>query len=315
MKNIPRHGIILCLLPPLFWGGMFPIANSLIPTVNMFVTTLVRYGIVAVIFALLLFWKEGIASFQFEKRGFQLFLLGSAGFAGFGLLAFTALSYTSASNVSLIMAMMPAISAVLAAVSARRFPPAHTIIAIAIAFFGVSLVLTNGDYSNIFSSQDVFGELLALLGAICWVVYTRGAANTPHWSTLRYTTVTTILGVPAIAFATAVATWVGYVEAPTLFDILSGWPQLGYLIVFAGVLAVLFWNAGNKILGSLNGTLFMNLVPITTFTITALMSRDLPSTTVFVGIVLVIGGLLLNNLLSRVQNRRDVKEKVMASQH
>jgi drug/metabolite transporter (DMT)-like permease len=265
----------------------------------MFAMTLIRYAVVALLLALMLVRLEGASAFRFAGHGPRLFLLGSAGFAGFGLLAFTALSYTSSTNVSLIMAMMPAISAVLAAASARRLPPLYTVTAIAIAFAGVSLVLTGGDYTHLISAGDALGELLALLGAICWVVYTRGAAAVPSWSTLRYTTITTVLGVPSIAAATVVATAVGYVDSPNLGAVLAGWPELSYLIVLAGVVAVLCWNAGNKALGPINGTLFMNLVPITTFSIIGIANLEMPSPAAASGVVLVIVGLLVNNYCMR----------------
>src|SRR5690554_2178215 len=104
---------------------MFPLANHLLPTVNMFAMTLIRYGSVAIILALLLARAEGFTAFRFERQHWRLFLLGSAGFAGFGILAFTALKYTPPTNVSLIMATMPAISAALAAVATKRMPPAY----------------------------------------------------------------------------------------------------------------------------------------------------------------------------------------------
>lgn len=298
-SNTTVRGIILCLLPPLFWGGMFPIANHLSETVNMFMMTLIRYSIVALILTAMLLGSEGKSSFRVEGYGWRLAALGASGFAGFGLLAFTALSYTSPSNVSLIMAMMPSIGAIIASISAKRLPPVYTVVAIVVAFIGVSLVLTNGDYSSVVSVDEIWGELLALLGAICWVVYTRGATMVPSWSILRYTTITTMLGVPAIAVATIVATEVGYVTNPTLHDVFSGWLELGYLIVFAGVIAVLAWNKGNRIIGSINGTLFMNIVPVTTFTIMAFITATPPPAPALTGMMLVIGGLTLNNFFTR----------------
>ncbi|MGH1526537.1 EamA family transporter [Leifsonia sp. L25] len=123
MKNSHVRALLLCLIPPLIWGGMFPIAAVLEPTVNMFAMTLIRYSVVALILAVMLQRAEGTAAFRLEGQGWRLFLLGSAGFAGFGLLAFTALTYTSAANVSLIMAMMPAIGAVIAAAATKKLPP------------------------------------------------------------------------------------------------------------------------------------------------------------------------------------------------
>ena len=296
-------GIFLCLIPPLIWGGMFPIANHLSATVNMFMMTLVRYSIVALVLTITLLLLSGFSSFRFEGHGVKLFILGAAGFAGFGLLAFTALSYTSSQNVSLLMATMPMIGALMASVASRALPPWYTVAAILVAFFGVSLVLTDGDYTNVLSGDDLVGEALALSGAVCWVYYTRGTATVPHWSILRYTTITTILGVPSIAFCTWLATVVGYVNSPSLSQVLEGWKELAYLVLLAGVVAVLSWNKGNRVLGPINGTLFMNLVPITTFTIVSLASGTVPSGYAIMGVLCVVGGLVFNNLCMRKASR------------
>jgi len=308
MTHLPLRGIVLCLIPPLFWGGMFPVANHLAPTVNMFAMTFIRYATVALILIPILWLAEGVRAFRFEGKGLKLFLLGSAGFCGFGVSAFVALGYTSSTNVSLVMAMMPAIGAVLASMATRKLPPVYTVLAILIAFFGVSLALTNGDYSHLISARDALGEFLALLGAICWVVYTRGAINVPQWSALRYTTVTTILSIPAIIGANVIATAVGYIETPTFEAVLTGWRELAYLAIFAGVIAILSWNQGNKMIGPLNGTLFINLVPITTFTITIIMTGTLPTLAATVGGLLVIAGLLVNNLFTRRALRLAAKQ-------
>ncbi len=292
------RGVMLCLIPPLMWGGMFSIANDLSHTVNAFHMTLVRYVVAAAILAVVLLWTEGPRAFRPDGALVRLFFLGAAGFAGFGLLAFTALRYTSSPNVSLVMAMMPAIGAVVGAVATRKLPAPYTAASIVIAFVGVSLVITDGDYGKLLSGELGLGELLGFLGAICWVTYTRGAAGFPRWSALRYTTLTTALGCISIFIAVLVATEVGYVTAPTVSAVAHGWPHLAYLIVLAGVVAVLAWNKGIGLLGSLNGTLFMNLVPVVAFSI-AMIRGYTPSVMALIGAVIVVGALLTNNYCSR----------------
>ncbi|EPY07531.1 EamA family transporter [Paenibacillus alvei TS-15] len=44
--------------------------------------------------------------------------------------------------------------------------------------------------------------------------------------------------------------------------------------MIAGVLAVFAWNDGNKILKPENGMLFMNIVPVTTVTISAIQGLE-----------------------------------------
>ena len=309
----PLKGILFCLLAVVLWGAMYPVADHLAHTVNMFHATLIRYGTVALILAAMLYKAEGAAAFRLEGHGVKLWLLGSAGFGGFGLTALTALSYTSSTNISLMMATMPAISAVIAGVATRTLPPRYTMAAIVIAFAGVSLVLTEGDYTHLISAHDSLGVGLALFAAVCWVLYTRGSSSYEHWSTLRFSALTTLLSVPSIAAATLIATAVGYIQPPSLQDVLGGWAELSYLIIFAGLLAVMWWNEGNKIIGPVNGTLFVNLEPVTTFVVVACITATLPSVPAIAGSLLVIAGLVMNNLYVRRELKKAEQQALEAS--
>jgi len=68
--------------------------------------------------------------------------------------------------------------------------------------------------------------------------------------------------------------------------------------VIAGVRAVLTWNVGNKMLKPENGMLFMNIVPVTTVTISALQGVEVGRWQL-AGIFIVIIALVMNNLFQR----------------
>jgi drug/metabolite transporter (DMT)-like permease len=177
-------------------------------------------------------------------------------------------------------------------------PPAYTIGTVAVALFGVSLVICKGDYGLLLHGQAGRGDLLALARAVCWVVYTRGGASFTGWSPLRYTTLTASLGSITIAAATAIATATGYVHTPSTRDFTAAAPQLLYLIVIAAVLAVFTWNLGIRRLGPQNGILFMNLVPVTTFTVEIVRGYR-PGTVELAGALVTVAALVANNLLAR----------------
>ena len=66
----------------------------------------------------------------------------------------------------------------------------------------------------------------------------------------------------------------------------------------ASVLGVLSWNAGNKLLGVVNGVLFINFVPVTVFAIRIAQGHHFQPIE-FVGAALVIGALIANNVVVR----------------
>ncbi|MFP3415919.1 EamA family transporter, partial [Bacillus sp. SIMBA_074] len=79
------------------------------------------------------------------------------------------------------------------------------------------------------------------------------------WSTLRYSTLTCILGTTVSAIITFLATLIG-LPFPTAEVIESIYGEMIFMIIFPGAIALLSWNLGIKLLTPINGILFINLV-------------------------------------------------------
>jgi len=292
------RGAGLLLLAATAWGGLFPVAMLTLPVLDPFYMTAIRYGITAVILAVLLASVEGWQALKVDRRAPRAALLGTTGFAGLGLLVFVGLQHSRPEHGAIIMATQPLIAAVAAWLLRGVRPARATLAFLGVALAGVLLVVTKGKLTGLFDEGTGFGDLLMFLGAISWVVYSMGAADFPSWSPLRYTALTCVLSLPAIFGATALATATGYISMPSAADIASvGW-QLAYIIGIASVLGVLSWNAGNKIVGVTNGMLFINFVPVTVFAIRIAQGHRFQPIE-FVGAALVIGALIANNVVLR----------------
>jgi len=292
------RGAGLLLLAATAWGGLFPVAMVALPVLDPFHMTAIRYGITAIVFASLLAVVEGLRALKPGGRALRAALLGTVGFAGLGLLVFIGLQHSRPEHGAIIMATQPLIAA-LAAWWLRGTRPARaTLVFLGVALVGVLLVVTKGRFESFTGEGTGLGDLLMLLGAVSWVVYTLGAADFPSWSALRYTAVTCVLSLPAIFGLTAVATAAGYVSNPSVSAVESvGW-QLVYIIGVASVLGVLSWNAGNKLLGVTNGMLFINFVPVTVFAIRIVQGHHFQPIE-FAGAALVIGSLIGNSVAVR----------------
>jgi len=293
--NPTLRGAGLLLTAAVAWGGLFPVAVVTLPVLDPFYMTAIRYGITAIIFAGLLTVVEGRQALSFKGRGWRVAALGTTGFAGLGLLVFVGLEHSRPEHGAIIMATQPLIAALVAWWLRGIRPARATLAFLALALFGVLLVVTKGHFADLFAGGTGFGDALMLLGAISWVVYTLGVQDFPLWSPLRYTALTCLLSVPAIFVLAAVASATGYAAMPTLGDVQSvGW-QLAYIVGIASVLGVLSWNAGNKLIGAANGVLFINFVPVTVFAIRIAQGHRFQPIE-FVGAALVIGALIANNL-------------------
>ncbi|MFE9068641.1 hypothetical protein [Streptomyces violaceusniger] len=72
------------------------------------------------------------------------------------------------------------------------------------SFVGVILVVSEGDLSSVLSHPEAFGPDTPLLfGALCWVIYTSGAACFLTWSPIKYTAITMALGLVSAVVLTS----------------------------------------------------------------------------------------------------------------
>ena len=131
-------------------------------------------------------------------------------------------------------------------------------------------------------------------------LYKRGA-RFQSWSPLRYTTLTCLFGSISLIVIVTFLTYTNIVTMPSLRTVVSVRFELFYMSIIAGVIAVFCWNMGNRYISSINGILFMNLVPIL-----ALIGSIFRGYTVdkieIAGAALTIIALLCNNLWQRKVN-------------
>ncbi|MDH6578723.1 DMT family transporter [Kitasatospora sp. MAP5-34] len=301
-KNYVR-GVLLCLTATLSWGAMFPIMDVTLKHIDPFTFTCMRYGIAGLIFLAVLFFREGRSALNLKGERVGLaWLFGTAGFAGFQFLVFYGqdlIGKQGALIASIMMATMPMMGFLVNWVLRKVVPPKWSFAFIGLSFVGILLVVTKGDLSSLVNQPQNFGaDALLLFAALCWVIYTSGATYFPKWSPIKYTTITTGLGLASAVVITAVILAVGGEPVPTGSAIVTILPELAYMSIVAGFVGVLAWNIGNKNLGPLNGVLFMDVVPVTAFTISAL-TGVIPAAMQIVGALFTASALVLNNLYLR----------------
>jgi drug/metabolite transporter (DMT)-like permease len=291
-------GVVFATVTALIWGGQFVVGKSALSRVDAYPLTTLRYALAASVMLLLLAAVEGRKAVRLDGRGWRLFGLGTLGFAGFNLLAFTGLDHARPQSAALIVALGPLITAVILWARNGTRPAGVTAAAMAVALFGVALVISGGDPASIADGSIGWGDGLVFLGVVSFVLYTLGAAGHRELSPLRYTALTAGLGWLSIAGATLVGIAVGLVAMPSADDVTAVTPQLLYLAIPGAVVAVVGWNAAVGRIGAQNVALIGNLIPIVTFGIEIVRGYR-PGSLEVVGAALTVGALAANNLLLR----------------
>jgi drug/metabolite transporter (DMT)-like permease len=292
------------LIAVLCWGGMFPIADAALNHVDAAHLNSVRYGVASLIFLALLAAIEGRKALRYDGRFGRALLFGSLGFAGFNLLGYAGLRHTTPQHASLIVATMPVLT-VLARWRMSGERPAPALLGfVATAFAGVALVVVGNDPAA--ALKGGVGDLLVLVSALCWVRYTLSAAtHFAGWSPLRFTALSAAAGTLTILAVAIVGDITGLLSPPSGTQLGDAAPGLAYIVLFGALLGVLGWNAGVRRLGASNAALFMNLVPVTTFTIEALRGAT-PGPVELAGAVVTLAALVGANASLRFGQRTAV---------
>ncbi len=307
LKNSVFLGSILCFIAAVSWGAMFPVAHDAFKHIDPFYFTIFRYGAVTVILIAILLWKEGKKAFRFEGRGLHLWFFGTMAFTVYNLFIFWGedlLGQSGVMTASIMESLMPMISIVISWMIFKHRPYPFTLLCVFLSFIGAVLVITKGDIQAFLGTTDhVIPSLLILIAVIGWVIYTMGGNEFSHWSALRYSTLSCLLGTVTALFVTLGATMIGYIPVPQVHDIQAVGPHLLFMIVFPGVIALVGWNIGVGLLSPLNALLFINFVPVTTLFISIIQGN---AVTIFdfVGTALIIISLLSNNIYLRTLQKK-----------
>jgi drug/metabolite transporter (DMT)-like permease len=302
------QGIASCLAATIMIGVMFPVMTDALEHIDPFTFTSLRYFIAGIGFLILLRHREGPGAMRAGGESLLLaWFLGSIGFCGFGSFVFLGQQLAGpqgALNASIMMATQPMMGLFVNALVRRTAPPLFSFVFVALSFAGVALVITRGDVrAALHEPQHYAASALIVLGALCWVVYTFGSAYFARWSALKYTTMTTWLGLTTIVGVNVALIAMHVIAAPTLETLQSVAPHLIYMGPIAGFVAILCWISGNRILGPMNGVLFMDVVPITAFVVSALIGV-VPNLAQIIGVSLTAAALLMNNVYLRQRARR-----------
>lgn len=277
------------------WGGMFPLSAMLLRRIDPIQLSAERYVIAALVLLAIVALREGRGALRTEGRLRSIVPLGLAGFTGYNILTMFGVKLAGPQHAALLMATMPALTMLVQSVRGRVAPPAGRIPFVVAAFAGVALVIFGSGTAG--SAGSLAGDVALVAAALCWVAYTIGAGSVPGWSPLRYTALTAAAGASGLAVVAVLGIASGVLRMPAAGTLIETAPAMAYMALIAGVYAVLAWTTGVRGLGPQRTALFINIVPIVTFTIAIALGAR-PTVLEVSGALLTILALVGDNLVA-----------------
>lgn len=293
-RNDPRWAYLLVVLATFLWATNINLGRALRQSIGPVTLTTARFIVGGLIFAgiLILSRKRRASTNQpFSRKEWLLWVgMSVCGVFGFPILLYLALQSTTASRAALINAAGPLITAFLAALLLRERLSPLLLAGTLTSLVGVGIVISASPNGTASTGSTLQGDLLALLTAFLWAVYSiLGRFATRTRSSLQVTAFTTWLALPLLIPAATMELRF----SPPAFS-----PQLllaaVYIGVFPTVIAFAAWNEGVRRVGPNQAMAFYNLMPVFgTLLAVIFLGETLTWRTIFGGALVIAAGIIV----------------------
>ncbi len=259
---MPAHRVtliayIILFIAPAFFSTNVIFGRQLL-TVEPFTLAFIRWGATSII--LLTFcrneWSEMISVYKTNKS--LSFFCGFLAFWICGGMVYYALHYTTASNGILIYTTPPILILAIEAIWRGRNISMREVIGIVLALIGAAIIIANGSLNNLMALKFNIGDLIFVLAAISWAIYSVLLKSERYASlnTLPLLTLLSICGTITLApFATYEILFVA-----DLPNTQSQWVLISGVVLLSSIGAFLSFQYGIKMLGASIAGIFMYLL-------------------------------------------------------
>lgn len=269
------------------WASNFIVvkaAISVLPPIGM---SALRFGLAALVLLAILRWREGTV--RVPRRDLAgMAVVGVLGFGLYQVLWTTGLQSITAGDSALIIAATPVLTALIAVVAGSDTLTPLKLGGALLSFAGVAIVIAGGQELRLGAS--LVGDLLTLVAAVCWSIYTSfGAPILRRHSPLR----TTAWAMTAGALFLAVP---GGAQLATV-DWSGVRPEVWAAVVYSAVLPAAVSNVlvfrAVRLLGPTRITAYQFLVPAFAVLLAALVLAEPIRAAQIVGGVVIVAGILV----------------------
>jgi drug/metabolite transporter (DMT)-like permease len=223
-------------------------------------------------------------------------LLGFIGNTAYQLLFIHGISHTTAGNSSLILATTPLFVALLSSFLHIEKIQRRIWYGVTLSFIGIVFISMGAGKSPTIPSENWIGDLLVLIGTICWSTYTVFSKPLLQWySPLKLTTLTVAMGTPLLVLVSIPSvTQQNWSTVST-----QAWLSLAFSFSLAIAIGYVVWYTGVNKIGNARTALYENLVTVTAVVVAWLILAENMTPVQVLGMGLVFFSLYLAQRTSK----------------
>ncbi|HTY89643.1 MAG TPA: DMT family transporter [Methanocella sp.] len=274
------------------WGGSF--IASKVGLEGLFPVELatLRFAIAVPLLVVITLIVEGPKAFNIARKDLPvLIVMALTGVTLQYIVQFYAMTYTSVTNTALLINMGTFFVIIPSAIFLKERLSIDNILGIIIAFIGVALVATKGNFAF---SMNLIGDGLVLICAVMWAIYilvgNKLAGKYSVLSQLNYIFIFGFIGLLPFYFITPHHA-IGEFSSTT-------WACLLYLAIICSVIAYFFFNDAIIKLGPAKAALYQYLEPLFAIVLAITLLHEPLTAAIVAGAVFIIAGIAMadNNL-------------------
>ncbi len=285
----------LLILTTLMWAGHANVLKISIGEVSPMLLMGFRWIGCFLILSTFL-WSDVKTFIPKEKKNLLwVFLMGGLGMAGFTICLVIAAQHTTVINLGIAQSFIPALVMIIGLVFLKTSITKEQSIGLIVSVCGALILITGGSLKPILSLEFNVGDLIMLVGCICYAAYTVGLTN-------RLRMPPTILFVYFSFFATITLSGcvaVEYLQGKLVWPSKIGWISIMYCIIFPSILSQTFFMRGVELIGANRAGLYVNLVPIFTALIAIVMLSEKLYFFHLISLLMVLSGIYITEKFKR----------------
>lgn len=286
LANEPR---VLMLLPGLFWAGNAIVARSITADVPPVALAFWRWAVAALVI-LPLAWPHLARDLPRMRVHWPIMLLLTAlGISVFNTFLYIAAHTTTAVNIVMLQTAMPVVVVLATFLIFRETVTGRQAAGIAASLAGTLTLISHGDPATLRGLDFKRGDLWMLAAVVCYAVYTALLRLRPPVHGFSFAFASFALGAALLLpFYIAESALVG--PMPVSVGSLTA---IGYVAVFASVLAYLAFNRTVELVGANTAGLTVHLIPVFGIVLAVLLLGERVHAYHGAGIALIAAGLWL----------------------
>ena len=283
---------LLLAFSPLCWAGNMVVGRAVRGEIPPFSINWWRWAIASAI--LLAFvrsdlWRQRALVLRHWKL---VLFLAATGIVAFHSTVYIGLQHTTAINAALIIALGPVLILPMARVLLQESMSALQLLGVLLSFVGVAIIITKAELSLLLALQVNRGDLWLLAGSALWAIYSVGVKLKPP----ELEPMVLLIAILLLGALLNTPLYLWEIAQGRLIPLQpEAFAALGYVGLFAGVLAYISWNRGVELVGPNKAGLFLHLIPVYGALLAFLFLGERLQAFHFVGVAFIVLGIGLTS--------------------